>query len=298
MTTMTTMTMPNMMTNNDYVFEHDHVSVVGTPRPRRMSDENDGDGDGEVLNPPCARTFDAYYYYSFAKAAKDAAAAVKRRSMSFTRTYYRMAASHQVKAALDELEKRVKAAATATTATATTATTAATAAHPTMMTYTDFQLLKKGIEHFRVRLNVHDNKTYQDIKEIHTQLKIKHQELNANTTPEERADLMYWHAEIMKEVYRIEPKVKYTNIGGGLFRHEFNKTPTDPPGVPSQHAQIAPRCAHALRNILTPETIRRTFISLNSLTNKIREEVATFLRDENREADRAEVIRQIKNEMK
>jgi hypothetical protein len=292
MTTMTTMTMPNMMTNNDYEFEHDHhVSVVGTPRPRRMSDEDEADGgDGEVLNPPCARTFDAYYYYSFAKAAKDAAAAVKRRSMSFTRTYYRMAASHQVKAALDELEKRVKAAATAATA--------ATAAHPTMMTYTDFQLLKKGIEHFRVRLNVHDNKTYQDIKEIHTQLKIKHQELNANTTPEERADLMYWHAEIMKEVYRIEPKVKYTNIGGGLFRHEFNKTPTDPPGVPSQHAQIAPRCAHALRNILTPETIRRTFISLNSLTNKIREEVATFLRDENREADRAEVIRQIKNEMK
>lgn len=259
-------------------------SVIGTPRPRRISDEKE---EEQEYRPPtfADATTTHYYYDRFAKAAKDAAAATKRKRTPFSRTYYRMAASRQVKVALDVLEERVK-------------KNEIAAAPIKMLTYADFQLLKKGIEQFRVRLNVHDNKTYSDIKEMHAQLKSKHQELNANTTPQERADLIYWHAEIMKEVYRIEPKVKYTNIGGGLFRHEFDKAPTDPPGVPSQHAEIAPGHGHALRNILTPETIRRTFISLNSLTNKIREEVAAFLQDENREADRAEVIRQIKNEMK
>jgi hypothetical protein len=231
----------------------------------------------------------------FSRAAKQAAIATKRRVSPKSRTYYQMGVSKQVKCAFKQLE-------------ATTTT----------MTKPDFELLKQAISNFRVRLIVHDSITANDLRELKTKIKEEEKAMttaaitqNTTTTTttqttrrhvseEEKNrcdDLQYWSAELTKEVSRIEPKIKYTNIGQGLFRYDFNK-PTEPPGVPSQHAHIAPSFAHALRNILTPETSRRTFISLASLTNKIRYDVCAFLTDEHRHCDRMAVIKQIKEQNK
>jgi hypothetical protein len=230
----------------------------------------------------------------FSRAAKQAAIATKRRVSPKSRTYYQMGVSKQVKCAFKQLE---------TTTTTTTTTTT--------MTKTDFELLKQAISNFRVRLIVHDSISADDLRELKNKIKeeekamttaitqnITTQTSRRNVSEEEKNrcdDLQYWSAELTKEVSRIEPKIKYTNIGQGLFRYDFNK-PTEPPGVPSQHAHIAPSFAHALRNILTPETSRRTFISLASLTNKIRYDVCAFLTDEHRHCDRMAVIKQIKEQ--
>ena len=98
-------------------------------------------------------------------------------------------------------------------------------------------------------------------------------------------DLKLWRMDISNELTRTEPK--YNRQTGTL----------DKPSVPSQHAQI-PAVAVVLRNILSPETIRRRFISLDTLTKQIGKDVAAFLSDESRHYDRMEVIHQIKESKK
>jgi hypothetical protein len=275
--------------DNEYEYEY------GTPRPTTINE------DDTSKKQYAARLS----MLTFSQAAKYAAAATKRRRSPKARTDYSLMNRH-VERAFCELESQVKYAAEASATTATTATTTTTT---TMMTQADFNLLKQAIRNLRVKLIVHNSKSYEDIKQL--QAETKQQEdaaereaqnaLNDDTVSESvyfaakdrHDDLKAWSAELKKELNRIEPKIKYTNIGGGLFRHEFNK-PAEPPGVPSQHAHIAPPSAHILRNILTPETARRTFISLASLTHKIREELCAFLTDSHRHKDRNEVIKQIK----
>lgn len=228
--------------------------------------------------------------WSFSQAAKHAAAALKRRRSPHARTYYCLAASRQVKQAFDTLQKQIE-------------------KTPEMMSNDDFQLLKQAIGNFRVKLNVHDSKTFNELRILRIDVSQQEQAAELAThdafidkTPgndqiyidakDRYLDLKQWSDDLSNEIRRLEPKVKYNNIGGGLFKYDFNQT--EPPGVPSQHTNITKSSAHALRNILTPETARRTFISLSAITNKIRHEVAAFLTDDDRRKDRAEVVKQIK----
>jgi hypothetical protein len=251
------------------------VVVNGTPRPSSSS---------------CTTTTAAPPMWSFSQAAKHAAAALKRRRSPNARTHYCLAASRQVKLAFDQLQQQIK-----------------KKIEP--MTPADFQLLKQAISNFRVKLNVHDSKTFQELRILRIDVCQQEQAAELAThnafidkTPgndqiyidakDRYLDLKQWHAELAKEIRRLEPKVKYNNIGDGLFRCDLTKF--EPPGVPSQHTNIMKSSAHALRNILTLETARRTFISLSAITDKIRNEVAAFLTDNDRCKDRAEVVKQIK----
>jgi hypothetical protein len=180
---------------------------------------------------------------------------------------------------------------------------------PEIMSKADFQLLIQGISNFRIKLVVHDSKTHDELKQLHAQIKIEEEAAELATQKEfadksgsdeayinakdKYLDLKAWSCELAKEIRRTAPKFSYSNIGGGLFRHDLNKPPA-PAEVPSQHAQIALASGTYLRNILKPETIRRTFISLSTLTNSIRNDVVEFLTDECRHKDRHEVVKQIK----
>lgn len=228
--------------------------------------------------------------HSFSQVAKHAAASIKHRRSPKSRTDYWMVNKH-VHRAFNELEEKIK-------------------QNSSIMTQADFCLLKQAIRNFRVKLNVYDSMSFHELKQLQATTKQEEEAAEKHThdafmdkTPgneqqyfdakDRYLDLKAWGESITKEIQRIEPKIKYTNIGGGLFRHELNK-PADPPGVPSQHARIAQATGVVLRNILSPETIRRRFISLQSLTQKIRDEVVVFLTDDCRHKDRHEVIKQIK----
>lgn len=260
--------------------------VVGTPRPGT----DDGANEVAAANATAA-------VWSFSQAAKLAAVATKRRRSPKARTYYFMAASRQVKTAFDELEKQIK-------------------KMPELMSKDDFNLLKQGISNFRVKLNVHDGITFNELRQLRIDVSQQEQAAELATrnafidranTPEgeqiyldakERyLDIKQWSDALAKEVAVCRPKPKYTNIGNGLYRHDLsNQSGSETPaGVPSQHAQIAPSSAKALYNILTPQTIRRTFISMSSLTDQIRKDVVDFLKDNDRRKDRTEVVAQIKS---
>jgi hypothetical protein len=269
------------MTDADFEQEYS-TPMTGTPRPGM-----DTEDEAEL------RVAAAKAIWTFSQAAKASAVKSKLRRSPHARTHYCMGASKQVALAFDALQQQIE-------------------KTPKIMSQSDFQLLKKAIGKFRIRLVVHDNKTFDELKQMQEQTNIKEQAAELTTRSEfmdksgsdeayinakdKYLDLKVWGAELAKEIKRIEPKAKYSNMGGGLFRHEINK-PADPPGVASQHAQIAHTTGAHLRLILKPETIRRTFISLSTLTNAIRQEVASFLTDDCRRKDRTDVIKQIKESL-
>jgi len=254
--------------------------ATGTPRPG-MNEEK-----AAALQESAGRAI-----WSFSQAAKQSASAMKRRRSPNSRTFYRMAASKQVILAFCALQDKIE-------------------KNPEIMSKADFQLLLQGISNFRIKLIVHDSKTHDQLKQMQAQTKIDEQAAElatlkefANKSGSDEAyinakdkflDLKAWSFELAKEVRRTGPKFNYASMGGGLFRHDFNQQPSTPAEVPSQHAQIAPASGTYLRTILKPETIRRTFISLSTLTNSIRNDVAEFLTDESRHKDRHEVVKQIK----
>lgn len=263
-----------MRNTNDEEFEQEYAA---TPRPGGIHTADDA-------APP------AVPQWAFSQAAKHSAVALKRRRSPHARTHYCLGISKQVKNAFDELQQQIE-------------------KNPMMMSLQDFQLLKQSIGKFRVKLNVHDSVTFQELRIMRIDVTQQEEAAELAThnafidkTPgndqiyidakDRYLDLKQWNAELTKEIRRIEPKMKYNNIGGGLFRCDLTKT--EPPGVPSQHANITNSSSHALRNILSLETCRRTFISLNTITDKIRNEVVVFLTDNDRCKDRAEVVKQIK----
>jgi hypothetical protein len=147
----------------------------------------------------------------------------------------------------------------------------------------DFQLLKRAIETFQVRIIVHDNTNLKRLNEMCSKcaedleqiaLTIKY---NTASTNVYYNDLKYWKEILSAEIRRITLK-----------------KPGEPVGVPSQHVQIAPAYCKTLRNILSPETLRRPFISLEKLTKAIRTELLAFLTDDCRHLDRIAVVEQIK----
>ena len=163
------------------------------------------------------------------------------------------------------------------------------------MTESDFQLLKQAIENFQVRIIVHDSTTLDELKEQRTQSTNEMATMAAmaaaasiaehadfvQSYKEKESDLTEWATVLSAEIRRVEP------FG---FASRFS-----PAVVPSQHVQIAHTSGNTLRNILSPQTIRRKFISLNTLTQTIRKELLEFLTDESRGKDQAEVVQQIKN---
>ena len=278
MTTTTTTTastgLPTRMTDEDYETELSTTPpTAGTPRPGMET---------EVANKLQEEATRAVW--AFSQAAKHSAASIKRRMSAKSRTAYRMSASGRVRDAFNALEKKNE------------------------MSTTDFQLLKEAFGNFRVKLHVHDSKTLTELRQMQAAIKEQEDaaELATQSAFNDKAadaqvyidakdkyiDLKIWNAWLTKEIRTLEPKPKYGHIGGGLFRNTPNAT--ELPGVPSQHAQISQASANTLRTILTPETLRRTFISLKGLTEKIREEVTCFLMEDHRRKDRAEVVKQIK----
>lgn len=276
------------MSDDDFETEFSAAAdaLVGTPRP----------GTDDTANAAAAANAMAAVW-SFSQAAKRAAVATKRRRSPKTRTCY-FILNRQVKIALNELENQIK-------------------QTPELMSNDDFILLKQGISNFRVKLDVYDGLTFNELRQLRIDVSQQEQAAELTThnafidkakTPEgeqiyldakeQYLNIKRWSDALAKEVAACRPKPKYTNIGNGLFRHDLTNQQAGsetPAGVPSQHAQISPSSAKALYNILTPQTIRSRFISMSSLTDQIRKDVVDFLKDNDRRKDRAEVVAQIKS---
>jgi hypothetical protein len=287
MTTTTTTTRTECGGLPRFTTEEDYEATFGTPRPTmntvEMTERQDA-AKKAIL--------------SFSQVVKYAAAASKRRRSPKSRTDYSLMNNHVIRAFKD-LESQIK-------------------QNPAIMSQADFNLLKQAIANIRVRLIVHDSISFHELKLLHAETsrqqeeaeKAAHAALNDKAPDSDQRyfnakdrlfDLTEWSAELAKEIRRIEPKFKYNSSNTGLFRFDDLNKPTavvaaaaDPPGVPSQHAHVAHATGVMLRNILSPETIRRTFISLQMLTRKIREELVRFLINAEHHKDRHEVIKQIK----
>ena len=232
----------------------------------------------------------------FSQAAKQSAIKMKRRRSLMTRTYYRLSASSRVQKALKKLE--------------------AENATSHELPPSDFNLLKRAMERHRVRLDVGDRLTAAELKSLLLETRADEEEaeritLEAFKTNTENAtaaeaeaetlkysearekygDLKYWRETLAKEEMRVTPQpiMMFPNWGCGI------KKAQDTFPTPTQHAQIAASAGNILRNILNPETIRRKTISLKFLTQQISEEVAKFLTEPDRHADRKCVVKQIKD---
>ncbi len=257
----------NRMSDADFEQEYSTLETMtaGTPRPGMDAEDAANRQDAAVKA-----------IWTFSQAAKHSATKNKRRRTPKATTRYCMAVGIKVTNAFSELQRQIEQC-------------------PAVMSERDFKLLKEAIGNFRVKFEVHDSKTIDDLKQMLSDTRTKEKEAELATqkafidkSVDEQAyldakdrylDLKTWGDELAKEIRTLSP---------GIMRRETV------PGVPSQHAQITPATGIYLRNILTPETIRRTFISLNALTSKIRSELVAFLTDEARHKDRHEVIKQIK----
>lgn len=229
-----------------------------------------------------ARKSIAEFRIKFTQAANSSAAAIKRRRSPHSRTFYNIAASPHVKRAINNLETEND----------------KIPEESRRLPKADIGLLARAIQNCRLRLIVHDSQSRDELKQQYAQAQkdeTEAEEVMSSTTKtdvdgylrakDRHQDLKLWRMDISNELTRTEPK--YNRQTGTL----------DKPSVPSQHAQI-PAVAVVLRNILSPETIRRRFISLDTLTKQIGKDVAAFLSDESRHYDRMEVIHQIKESKK
>jgi hypothetical protein len=96
----------------------------------------------------------------------------------------------------------------------------------------------------------------------------------------------YWKDEIAAEMRRVN------GMGMG---HGISRNGNSEPQWPTQHARLSASTRTLLRNVLSKETLHRTFVSLASLSAKVSKEVADFLKMKNRDPDRKLVIQQIKD---
>jgi hypothetical protein len=253
------------MSDADYDVEY------GTPRPK--------EGCGEPKVPGTVPR------WTFSQAAALAAAEIKRKFFATSRTEYRMG-SKLVMKAFDELEAALQ------------------REGGTLMSLSDFKLLKTAICKFRVRIIVHDSTTLAGLKDMqakcaaelveHTSMVQAMADGTAVSPPEfatidakvefiqrnwdKNTDLVNWNTTLSTEIRRMtyEP---------GADR------------VPSQHVQLASSSGITLNNILSPTTIRRRFLSNSALTKAIRADIIVFLTSEARGKDRATVVQQIKKSL-
>jgi hypothetical protein len=278
---------------DDYQYE---AEFNGTPRPGTTSTADD-DNDTQAASATAAarRAASSRAMWTFSQAATAAAADLKRRRSLTSRTVYRMGMNSKVKAAFDTLMTNIQ---NKRQSAAAAAAAAASGAEVSTMSDEDFNLLKLAISKFCVRITVHDSLTVDQLMEQQkqsTKQLIQHtammQELAwSEKSPESQPsleyiqnermkneDLAYWNSALSSELYRL------TNLSDNR--------------VPSQHVQIATSSGNTLRNILTPQTIRRKFISLNALTRTIRTELLAFLTSRLHSDDiaRARVVQEIKD---
>jgi hypothetical protein len=236
---------------------------------------------------------------TFSQAAKEYAAKNKQRIR--TKSQYRMGANSLVKNAFNELEERL-------IKQRTTATSAETAA--AVMSQADFQLLKQGIENFHVQIVVHDNLTLAELKDMREECSAEQDDMRkehddaismamlaaATTSFETDADaadsvdVALSHASVIQHLKEAHDNLDYwvKELSAEIRRIQNSKE------VPSQQAEISRSSGVTLQNILSESTIRRRFISLNTLTKTIRSELKNFITDESRHKDRATVVEQIK----
>lgn len=249
------------MTDADYDVEY------GTPRPK--------EGCGEPKVPgtvPVPR-------WTFSQAAAASAAEHKRKRFTTSRTEYRIGNKHVLKA-FDDLEATIQ-------------------REGGTLAPSDVQLLKQAICGFRVRITVHDSITLVGLKKMqarcahelveHTAMVQAMANGTAVSPPEfatldakiefiqrnwdKNVDLVHWNTALSNEIIRLER---------GAER------------VPPQHVQLARSSGITLQNVLSPQTIRRRFVSLSALTIAIRTDVQEFLTSSARGKDRATVVEQIK----
>ena len=90
---------------------------------------------------------------------------------------------------------------------------------------------------------------------------------------------LQWKTDLASEVSRVR--------NCGVRRVELQ--------WPTQHARLAASSRHILRNVLSPETLNRTFISLAALSKQVTAEVAEFIETTSRDGDRKLVVQQIKH---
>ena len=140
MTTMTTTTTGlSRMTDDDYEteFSTPTMMMMGTPRPGM-----DNEDQAELqLTASIA-------IWTFSQAVKSLAASIKRRRSPKTRTAYKMSGNTRVNRAFDELEKKE-----------------VNHEQPSM-TQADFQLLKEAFGNYRVKFDVHDSKTLDELRHM------------------------------------------------------------------------------------------------------------------------------------
>lgn len=269
------------MSDNEYETEYQEY---GTPRPTTSSSSSKTSGHDDDDHHSDNTNTETKLVWSFSQAAARYAAENKRRISAKTRSDYRMGANSRVNRAFQELETKLLHQQTSPT-----------------MTTADFKLLKQAIENFRVRIIVHDSTTLAKLKEELAETTTELDSIEAalisiapttnieayaaaytellQTYKDKEYDLTDWSSALSSEIRRIEPS-KYIKETAAV--------------VPSQHVQIDRASGRTLRNILTPQTIRRKFISLHKLTQTIRIELLQFLLEDSRSNDRAEVVRQIK----
>jgi len=258
-----------------------------TPRPSSSRAAADADADDAATTTPTTPTTPTAgptTYPSFAQAAKMSATIMKRRRSIKASTHYCIAASSVVQKAFRELATKDE------------------------MPPADFKLMKRAMDRYRVRLIVSDQMSAAELKTLLINTRFEEQaaehatyeafrtntgnataaeaEADAIKYSEAREkynDLKYWRETLVKEEMRVTPMVAVAGYGNLKSI----------PNVPTQHAQIAPTSGKILHNILKPETLRRTFVSLKVLTENISREVADFLTDAYRSADRKCVVKQI-----
>lgn len=242
---------------------------MGLPR---MSDEDYCSEFGGTPRPGSDRQqiAEATCKWLFSQMAKERARETKRKVR--TRTEYRMGANAKVIQAFNTLNATLEA--------ERQNPAVASEVMSEVMSDADFQLLKQGITNFRVRVKVHDNITLDELRQMRIACDIRKNTMANSLSSDEVADLNYWSNALVEETRRLSFNVM--------------RPCQHPPTVPSHHAHIMPSSGEALRNILTPETIRRRFISIDALAKTISTELVNFLTAPYRASDRKAVVEQIK----
>jgi len=243
----------------------DYDAEYGTPRPKGGMPPSDPE---VVLFAP----------WTFTQAAAAAAAENKRKRFVASRTEYRMENKHVLKA-FEILEATIQ-------------------REGGTLAPSDVRVLRQAICSFRVRIVVHDSITLAGLKKMQARCAhelVEHTAMvqamaQGLTVPpefatldakvefihrnrEKNVDLVHWNTALSNEIIRLER---------GAER------------VPPQHVQLARSSGITLQNVLSPQTIRRRFVSLSALTIAIRTDVQEFLTSSARGKDRATVVEQIK----
>ena len=249
-----------------FSLEHADAAAAGTPRP--------GTSDADIETAIKGKNLAVW---SFSQAAKQHAADVKRRRSPKSRTVYRMGANTLVKNAIQHLKKKLD----------ETLEVHQSTPH---LSEQDFNILKQGIENFRVKIIMDDSITLEELARMReaNRAELTKMQFELQTT--------YGQYSMCDPIY-IQAKNKNADLLGwdNALTAEIIRVRQTKGATPSQHAQISPNDSGvALSNILDLHTIHSKFTSLHSLTKQIRQELIVFLTSDTRVSDRVEVVKQIK----